>query len=89
MIDRLLAARKLEASLREAGVAIGPVCWRFLDKVPPDMDVNSILQRAETNRSLHFQRARLRRDMAELNTLFWFVDEEQWPAKKELCLNRG
>jgi hypothetical protein len=87
LIDQLIAARKTEVSLREQAVQLDRLL-AFLDKVPPDVDVNSILQRAETNRSLHFQRARLRRDMAELNTLFWFVDEQKWAEQpKELCLN--
>lgn len=87
LIDRLISARKMEATLREQADQLDRLL-EFLDKVPPDMDVNSILQRAETNRSLHYRRAGLRREIAELNTLFWFVDEQQWPAKKELCLTQ-
>jgi hypothetical protein len=87
LIDRLLAAQKAEVTLRDQASQLDRLL-AFLDKMPPDPDVNSVLQRAETNRSLHFQRAHLRRDLAELNTLFWFVDEEQWNAKNnELCFN--
>lgn len=77
LIDRLLAARRLETSLRDEAAQMDRL-MSFLEKVPPDTDVSSILQRAETNRTLHFQRARLRRELAELNTVFWFVDEQRW-----------
>lgn len=78
LINRLLAAQKMERSLHEQ---IGRLdrLLAFLERVPPDLDVNSILQRATTKRSLQFQRAHLRRELAELNTDFWFVDEAQWP----------
>jgi hypothetical protein len=89
LIDRLIAARKAETSLQEQATQLDRLLG-FLDKVPPDVDVGSVLQRAETNRSLHFQRARLRRELAELNTLFWFVDEQQWNFARtnEVCLNK-
>ncbi|MDB6022162.1 MAG: hypothetical protein JWQ04_2019 [Pedosphaera sp.] len=77
LIDRLLAARRLEGSLSEQAAQLDRL-FSFLEKIPPDTDVASILQRAETNRTLHFQRSRLRRDLAELNTVFWFVDETKW-----------
>lgn len=77
LIDRLLDAQHMEGSLHSQATQLEQLL-SALQTVPPDSDVTSILQRAETNRSLHFQRARLRRDLAELNTVFWFVDEQRW-----------
>ncbi|HZV34484.1 MAG TPA: hypothetical protein VFB72_07880, partial [Verrucomicrobiae bacterium] len=87
LIDRLLSARKTEASLQEQSSQLDKLL-AFLDKVPPDTDISSILQRAETNRSFRFQRAHLRRELAAMNTLFWFVDDQKWGHPKELCMQR-
>ena len=79
LIDRLLAAQKLASSLLEQGSQLDQLI-SFLEKIPPDPDLNSILQNAETNRSLRYKRFKVRRDLAELNTVFWFVDEQPWPT---------
>jgi hypothetical protein len=33
---------------------------------------------------LRDQERRLRRELAELNTLFWFVDEQKWSQHEKL-----
>ncbi|MDB6068800.1 MAG: hypothetical protein JWR26_5008 [Pedosphaera sp.] len=79
LVDRLLSAQRLVGSLTDQIKQLDQLI-SFLDEIPRDMDLNSILQAAETNRTLRSQRFKLRRDLAELNTLFWFVDEQQWPG---------
>ncbi|MDB6122155.1 MAG: hypothetical protein JWQ71_1148 [Pedosphaera sp.] len=79
LIDKLLAAQKLSGSLRAQAEQLDELI-SVLDKVPKTFDFNSILQTAETSRSLRRQRFELRRNLAELDTLFWFVDEQKWAS---------
>lgn len=79
LIDRLLAAQRLAGSLLEQIKQLDQVI-SLLGTIPQDTDFNSILQYADSNRSLHEQRFKLRHDLAELNTLFWFVDEQRWTS---------
>lgn len=82
LIDRLLAAQRLAGSLRKQIRDLDRLI-ALLDNVPHELDLNSILQAAESNRSLRYQRFKLRRDLAEVNTLFWFVDEQQWASTNQ------
>ncbi len=79
LVNRLLTAQRLAISLRrqlgELDRLIG-----MLDQVPQDMDIDSMLQAADSGRALRLQRYKLRHDLAEVNTLFWFVDETKWVA---------
>jgi outer membrane protein TolC len=77
LIQRLLAAQRLGGSLRTQIEQLDRLI-SALNNVPQDLDLNSLIQAMESNRSLRFQRFKLRRDLAELDTLFWFVDEQQW-----------
>ncbi|MDB6112637.1 MAG: hypothetical protein JWR69_4387, partial [Pedosphaera sp.] len=81
LIDRLLAAQRLAGSLQEQVGQLDRLI-SLLDNVPQELDLNSLLQAADSNRSLRYQRFKLRRDLAEVNTLFWFVDEQQWASSK-------
>jgi len=76
---RLLAAQRLAGSLRQEIQELDRLI-SILDQVPPDLDLNSIVQAADSNRSLRLHRFKLQRDLAEVNTLFWFVDEQKWAA---------
>lgn len=80
LIDRLLSAQRVASSLREQIQQLDRLI-SLLENVPQDLDLNSILQAAESNRSLRFQRFKLRRDLAEVNSLFWFVDEQKWATQ--------
>ncbi len=77
LIDRLLAAQRLAGSLLEQISQLDRLI-SLLGIIPQDLDFNSLLQAADSNRSLRYQRFKLRRELAELNTLFWFVDEQRW-----------
>ncbi len=79
LISRLLAAQRLVGELQEQIQQLDRLI-AALDNIPQDLDVTSIVQSMESNRSLRLQRFKLRRDLAEVNTLFWFVDEQRWPA---------
>ena len=77
LIDRILAAQRLIADLRTEIAELNQLI-PVVESVPPVPDFAGIVKTAETRRSLRDQERRLRRDLAELNTLFWFVDEEKW-----------
>ena len=47
--------------------------------VPPAQNFLSVQKYAEDFRQLTQQHARLRRELAEFNALFWFMDEQAWP----------
>jgi hypothetical protein len=77
LVDKLLSAQKLSGSLRAQAEQLDELI-SVLDKIPQTIDFNTILQTAETTRSLRRQRFELHRNIAELDTLFWFVDEQKW-----------
>jgi len=77
LIAHLLAAQKLGGSLRDQIRQYDQMLTLF-GEMPQSADLNALVQATDANRSLTDQRLRLRRDLAELNTLFWFVDEERW-----------
>jgi hypothetical protein len=79
LIDKLLIAQKLMVTLREQLDQLR----RFLpllEGAPAPQDYAGLWKTVETNRSLRDQERKLRRDLAELNILFWFVDEQQWKS---------
>jgi hypothetical protein len=47
-------------------------------QAPAAVDYAGILKTTEVVRSLRDQERKLRREVDELNTLFWFVDETKW-----------
>ncbi len=51
---------------------------RIVEAVPPAQNYDALVRYASDYRSLVDQQRRLRHDLAELNTLFWFVDEQAW-----------
>lgn len=77
LIAHLLAAQKLGGSLRDQLRQYDQMLTLF-GEMPQSPDLNALVQATDANRSLTDQRLRLRRDLAELNTLFWFVDEDRW-----------
>jgi len=83
LIARLLSAQKLVADLRREIMELDQVI-PIVEGVPPAAEFTSIVKAAETRRSLRDQERRLRREVAELNTLFWFVDEQKWSQHEKL-----
>jgi hypothetical protein len=79
LVARLLTAQKLVSSLKAESEQLDQLI-DVMDRMPPSLDFNTILQSADTSRSLRRQRFELRRDLAEVNTLFWFVDEQKWAS---------
>jgi len=83
LIDRLLAAQKILNELRTEIAELNQLI-PVVESVPPPADFTGIVKAAETRRSLRDQERRLRRELAELNTLFWFVDEQKWSQREKL-----
>jgi len=79
LMDKLLAAQKLMAKLGEQIDQLDQLL-PVLEQAPTPQDYAGILKAVETTRSVREQERRLRRELAELNTLFWFVDEQRWES---------
>ena len=47
--------------------------------VPPTQNYGALDKYSQDYRSLTQQQIQLRRELSELNALFWFVDEFAWP----------
>jgi len=78
LIDKILAAQKLMGTLREQADQLHQLL-PLLSQVPPATDYTGIVKATEAAQTLRDQERKLRRELAELNTLFWFVDETKWP----------
>jgi hypothetical protein len=83
LIDRIVAAQRILGDLR-AEIAELSQLIPIVESVPPPADFTGIVKTAETRRSLRDRERRLRRELAELNTLFWFVDEQKWSQHETL-----
>jgi hypothetical protein len=78
LIDRLLLTQKLMKSTQEQlGRTTNEI--QFLLAIPPAQNFSSVQKYAEDYRQLTQQQVRLRRELAEFNALFWFMDEQAWP----------
>jgi hypothetical protein len=77
LIGRLIAAQRLIGTLRKQIDQLDRVI-ATLDQVPQNVDLDSMVQEMDSKRSLRFQQFKLSHELAELNTLFWFVDEQKW-----------
>jgi len=77
LIDKILAAQKLMGTLREQADQLHQLL-PLLAQIPPATDYTGILKATDAAQSLRDQERKLRRELAELNTLFWFVDETKW-----------
>lgn len=51
----------------------------FLLAVPPAQTYDAVQKYVEDYRQLAQRQIQLRRELAEFNALFWFVDEQAWP----------
>ena len=83
LIDRILTAQRLLEDLRTEIAELNQLI-PIVEGIAPQADFTSIVSAAETRRSLRDQERRLRREVAELNTLFWFVDEQKWSQREEV-----
>ena len=77
LMNRLLFTQELinsvELQLRRVNAQL-----QILLAVPPPQDFLAIQTYAADYRNLTQEQMRLRRELAELNSLFWFVDEAAW-----------
>jgi hypothetical protein len=83
LIDRLIAAQKILKDLQNEIAELNQLI-PVVESVPPPPEFTAIVKAAETRRNLRDQERRLRRELAELNTLFWFVDEQKWNQREAL-----
>ena len=77
LIDRLLFTRKLLESSQEKVRQVDQQL-RILLAIPPAQNYAAIQKYAADYHSLTQNQRRLRRELIELKTLFWFVDENAW-----------
>jgi hypothetical protein len=77
LMNRLLFTqdliRNVEQQLRRVNGQL-----QLLQAAPPAQNYFSVQKYAVDYRSLTQQQIRLKRELAELNALFWFVDEDAW-----------
>jgi hypothetical protein len=77
LIEKVVAAQRLIAVQKQQLEQVRQILT-LLEKTPMPQDFLGITNMLELYRSLHDQERRLRRDLAELNSLLWFVDEQRW-----------
>ena len=83
LMDRLLFTQDLMKVTREQLERTDKEI-EFLLAVPPAPNFLSVQKYAEDYRQLTQQQLRLRRELAEFNALFWFMDEQAWPQLTEI-----
>lgn len=77
LMNRLLFTQELIKSVQDQLQRVDRQLQLLL-AVPPPQNYLSVQKYALDYRSLTQQQLRLRRELSELNTLFWFIDEEAW-----------
>ena len=77
LMNRLMFTQQLIDSVQEQLNRVN-LQIQVLLSVPPSPDFLAIERYAQDYRMLTEEQLRLRRELAELNALFWFVDEEAW-----------
>jgi hypothetical protein len=77
LINRLIFTQQLIGEVREH-LAQVEAQLRVMDAIPPAQTFASLEKFAVDYRSLTEQQTQLRRELSELNALFWFVDEDAW-----------
>lgn len=83
LIDRLLHTQTLIQATRAKAEQIDQHL-AILQAVPPAQNFASLQNYADEYRALVEQQRQLRRELAELETLFWFVDEYAWSQPQPL-----
>jgi hypothetical protein len=80
LVDRLLFTQKIIASTSEQLRRVRAQL-KLLLAIPPAQTYFAIQQYANDYHSLTTKEVGLRRELADLNTLFWFVDDSAWPGQ--------
>ena len=77
LINRLIFTQQLISEVREQ-LAQVEAQLRVMDAIPPAQNFAALEKYAVDYRSLTQQHLQLKRELSELNALFWFVDEYAW-----------
>jgi hypothetical protein len=77
LIDRLLLTQELIKHTQEQSERLNQQL-EILRAVPPAQNYASLHKYATDYRAMVEQQRRVRQELAQLNTLFWFVDEQAW-----------
>jgi hypothetical protein len=77
LVEKLLTAQRLLNAARDQLIQLQRVI-PLLEGAPLPADFAGILSQLDLYRNLREQERKLRREIAELNTLMWFVDESKW-----------
>jgi hypothetical protein len=80
LINKLLAAQKMITLTREQLDQLHRVI-PLLQGAPLPADFAGILSTLDLYRNLRDQERKMRRDLAELNGVMWFVDEAKWGSQ--------
>jgi hypothetical protein len=78
LMDRLLFTQKLMDATKEQLTRTEKEI-QFLLAVPPAQNFLAVQKYTQDYRELTQRQIRLRRELAEFNALFWFMDEQAWP----------
>jgi hypothetical protein len=82
LINRLLFTQQLIASVRQQLQQV-EAQLTVMEAVPPAQTFADLEKYAVDYRTLTAQQLQLKRELSELNALFWFVDEYSWPREQE------
>jgi hypothetical protein len=77
LMNRLLFTQELTGSVQRQLARVESQLALLL-AVPPSQNYFAIQKYAYDYRTLTQQQLQLRRELSELNALFWFVDEQAW-----------
>ena len=88
LINRLTFTQRLIGEVREQ-LAQVQAQLRVMDAIPPAQTFASLEKFAVDYRSLTEQQTQLRRELSELNALFWFVDEDAWRTEEMNGMNHA
>lgn len=87
LINRLLFTQELIGSVEEQLRRVNLQIEALLSVRPP-ADILAIQRYAQDYRTLIQEELRLRRELSELNALFWFVDEAAWPDQLDILAQK-
>lgn len=80
LMNRLLFTQQLTGSVQRQLARVESQLGLLL-AIPPAQNYLAIQKYAYDYRSLTQQQLQLKRELSELNALFWFVDEQAWTGK--------
>jgi hypothetical protein len=88
LINRLIFTQQLIGEVREQ-LAQVEAQLRVMDAIPPAQTFAALEKFAIDYRNLSEQQMQLRRELSELNALFWFVDDAAWKSEETNGINQA